>query len=150
MKKGFDLVDSMVTSPELRREQGPGRSGCLPVLSVPGGAIRNRTMLMIPTGVFVDGIRSRLVTTDLFHVLDAPSEARLRRELAYAWAIEPGVQFPDSARLSPETYELCGSIDELSDEAGCHYRLTLQIVDRVSGKIVWSGQDETVLVVPAK
>jgi hypothetical protein len=150
MEMGVALVDVMGASPQLQRELETRRSGARPVLSVPSGSIRNRTMRMIPMDAFVDGIRSRLVTTELFRVLDSPSEARLRRESEYAWAINPGAQFSEPARLSPEEYGVCGSIDELSDAAGRHYRLNLQILDRGSGQVVWSGQDEIVLGMPTK
>lgn len=141
------MVDSMLSNPSLDRKlarQFPGETPTVSVLP-----IRNETYQPgLNLNSMMDSIRTRLIQSDKFEFVDRTEDARVAAELV----LDQDSPLTDESRAvgfktqAVAHYLLTGRLVEIVDpdrrQREVYYKLTLQLLNKRSGKVDWIDEKE--------
>ena len=136
------MVDSMLDDPDVNEILAKGK----PTLDMTG--IKNRSTMHIDTKMITDAIRTKLVRSRKFRIMDHTTVADdqpFMNDQALNGMTDPNKAVRMGKQSAAQMY-LYGALDEIrnqtDDVTDRYYKFNLNLKDIKSGEIVWSDEKE--------
>lgn len=141
------MVDSMLGSPGLQRKLAMQFPNKIPTISIPPGALKNETYQMgLDLVSLTDSIRTKLINSGVFEFVDVLSDSLLQNEMQRDMVMGAGSDVIETGQQAVADYILYGRLSEMREgdswSKESYYKLTMQLVNKKTGKIDWADEQE--------